>query len=213
MIDVYDVFILSFLLKLQTMSSPRFFLYRVQTDNGTAPNINGGVCTLAICKPIIRRSCKVGDYIIGLRGRSGEIGKLGPHAVDSVLYVMRVTRKISMAEYDTYCTDHLPIKIPGPENDFVGDCQYTLSGEQRPGPHGPSFIEKDLSGKFVLLSDAGNFWYRKSTCGHRLLPDLVDKWDVASVARGHRVKTDHEITEKLLLEWLATFPTCLSHSS
>jgi hypothetical protein len=191
------------------MSKTRFFLYRLQTDNGTAPNITGGVCTMALCKPVIRRSAVVGDYIIGLRGRSGELGKLGPHAVDSILYVMRVTQKMTMAEYDTHCSAHLQIKIPSPENDFTGDCQYTASGQQRSGPHSPSHIDRDLGGKFVLLSD--EFWYRSAPAGYRLPAELAEKWDVPSVSRGHRVKTDYATTEAPLLSWLATFPTSMAH--
>jgi hypothetical protein len=191
------------------MSKPRFILYRLQTDSGAAPNVHGNVCSLAICKPVVRRSAKVGDYIIGLRGRSGELGKLGPHATDSVLYVMRVTRKMTFAEYDAYCTAELSIKIPSPENEFVGDCQYTAAGEQRPGPHGPAHMEHDLSGKFVLLGDAAreNFWYRRDPVGVRLPADLADEWDVAGVARGHRVKDHSDKTEARLHEWLAAFPT------
>lgn len=193
---------------------PRFFLYRLQTDAGSAPNVHGDVCSLAICKPIVRRSAKIGDYIIGLRGRSGEIGKLGSHAVDSVLYVMRVTRKMTFAEYDAYCSAELPIKIPSPENDFVGDCQYTATGEQRPGPHSPIHTERDLGGKFVLLGDTAcvNYWYRRDPAGFRLPADLADEWDVATVARGHRVKAHSDKTEARLIEWLATFPTALAPS-
>jgi hypothetical protein len=192
-----------------TMSKPRFFLYRLQTDAGSAPNVHGDVCTLALCKPMIRRSAKVGDYIIGLRGRSGEIGKLGPHAVDSVLYVMRVTRKMTMAEYDAYCTAELPVKIPAPENEFLGDCQYTTAGAQRLGPHSPVHAERDLGGKFVLLGDTAraNYWYRRDPVGVRLPADLADEWDVSSVARGHRVKAYNAKTETRLHEWLETFTT------
>jgi hypothetical protein len=191
------------------MSKPRFFLYRLQTDSGAAPNIHGDVCTLAICKPVLRRSANVGDYIIGLRGRSGELGKLGPYATDSVLYVMRVTRKMTFAEYDAYCMSELPIKIPSPDNDFIGDCQYTATGEQRVGPHGPACAEKDLSGKFVLLGDTArtHFWYRRDPVGVRLPADLADMWNVAGVARGHRVKAYSPSIEARLHEWLAEFPT------
>lgn len=190
-------------------TKPRFFLYRLQTDAGSAPNVHGDVCSLALCKPQVRRSAKVGDFIIGLRGRCGEIGKLGPHAVDSVLYVMRVTRKMTFAEYDTYCAAELPVKIPGPENDYLGDCQYTAAGEQRDGPHSPIHAERDLGGKFVLLGDTArtNYWYRRDPAGVRLSSDLAEEWDVATVARGHRVKVHSDKTEARLMEWLATFPT------
>ena len=40
---------------------PRLFTYVLAHDNGAAPNPFGGVCTLVICKPQIRRSAKEGD--------------------------------------------------------------------------------------------------------------------------------------------------------
>jgi hypothetical protein len=192
-------------------AAPRIFIYRLQTDAGIAPNVDGGVCSLTICKPIVRRSAAVGDYIIGLRGRSGAIGKLGPHAVDSVLYVMRVTRKLTMAEYDAYCTTHLPIKIPGPDNDYRGDCQYAADGTQRDGPHSPAHKEHDLGGKYVLLGDTAgvNYWYRshRNPAGIRLPAELAAAWDVAGVARGHRVKPYVEDEAARLMAWLPTaFP-------
>ena len=188
--------------------APRIFLYRVQTDAGCAPNIDGDICTLAICKPQIRRSAVVGDIVIGLRARSGEIGALGPNAIDSVLYVMQVTRKMTLQEYDTYCTEHLPVKIPSDINDFRGDCQYTVDGKQRElGPHGPMHAKKDLSGRYVLLADAGNYWYRRDPIGVRLTEELATSWDVAGVARGHRVKVYKNSEVMSLFDWLATFPT------
>jgi hypothetical protein len=34
---------------------PRLFSYTVRVDDGAAPNPFRGLCTLAICKPAIRR--------------------------------------------------------------------------------------------------------------------------------------------------------------
>ena len=176
------------------------------TDDGFAPNTSGGVCTLAICKPKIRLSAKVGDVVIGLRGRTGEIGKRGPNAVDSVLYVMRVTKKMTLAEYDTWCLEHCPSKIPSLDN-LEGDCQYTKDLEQRPyGPHQEHHKMTDLSGKYVLLAEGReNFWYRKEAAGHRLTPELSADMNVESVRRGHCVRPLADFWPRLEA-WLATFP-------
>lgn len=46
---------------------PNIFRYIVAYDHGTAPRPYGGVCTLAICKPTIRKAARVGDWVIGFR--------------------------------------------------------------------------------------------------------------------------------------------------
>jgi len=42
----------------------------VARDYGFAPNPFFGVCTLATCKPVIRRTAAVGDWIVGTGSRS-----------------------------------------------------------------------------------------------------------------------------------------------
>jgi len=44
------------------------FVYVVDRDFGFAPNPFHGLCTLATCKPRIRRSAALGDWVIGLGG-------------------------------------------------------------------------------------------------------------------------------------------------
>jgi hypothetical protein len=39
--------------------------YVVARDYGFAPNPFFGVCTLATCKPLIRRIAHIGDWIVG----------------------------------------------------------------------------------------------------------------------------------------------------
>jgi hypothetical protein len=190
-----------------TSQPQRVFLYRVMTDAGVAPNIQHNICSLAICKPQIRKSAKVGDIIIGLRARSGELGALGPNADDSVLYCMQVTKKILMEDYETYCKTHAPMKIPSLEN-LRGDCQYTSSLSLLPfGPHGPSDIQRDLGGKYVLLAEGPqSFQYRKDPVGHRLSKSLSTTWDVACVKRGHHVKSFTDETRAEFADWLKRFP-------
>lgn len=57
----------------------RVFSYVVVSDSGFAPNPFHGTCTLASCKPLIRRSAKSGDLIVGMSSRC-----------ERVVYAMRV---------------------------------------------------------------------------------------------------------------------------
>lgn len=47
------------------MARPDIFMYTVKYDDGFAPNPFHGVCSLATCKPDIRRSANPGDLVIG----------------------------------------------------------------------------------------------------------------------------------------------------
>jgi len=50
--------------------SSEIFVYKMTTDNGGAPCVTDNLLSLCICKPRIRKSAKVGDWIIGLGGKS-----------------------------------------------------------------------------------------------------------------------------------------------
>lgn len=66
-----------------------YFAYVVARDYGFAPNPFYGVCTLATCKPRIRKCAKVGDWIIGN----------GPTSLNRLIFAMKVTDKLSFNEY------------------------------------------------------------------------------------------------------------------
>jgi hypothetical protein len=130
----------------------RLFSYTVRYDHGSAPNPFWGVCTLTICKPVIRRVAAELDWVVGLRG-------------DSVLYAMRVTDRKTLAKYDEYCREHLPNKIPQwSSRDFrrrVGDCIYDYSVTNPPrlreSVHTKENRETDLGGINALFSE--DFYY------------------------------------------------------
>ena len=52
-------------LLFNNISSNNLFTYKVVYDAGNAPNPYSELCTLAICKPAIRRVAKVGDVVVG----------------------------------------------------------------------------------------------------------------------------------------------------
>ena len=130
----------------------RLFSYTIRYDYGSAPNPFWGVCTLAICKPVIRRVADKNDWVVGLRG-------------DSVVFAMCVTYTKSLAEYDKYCRQHLPKKIPTwSSRDFrcrLGDCIYDYSAPNPPSLrksiHTEENIKTDIGGLNALLSE--DFYY------------------------------------------------------
>lgn len=69
------------------------YIYVIARDFGFAPNPFHGTCTLATCKPGIRKSAKIGDWILGIGGK-----KLGP-AFRKCILLMKVSRKINFQEY------------------------------------------------------------------------------------------------------------------
>lgn len=68
----------------------RLFSYVVVSDSGFAPNPFWGYCTLAACKPAIRRAAAIGDWVAGL----------SPKAFGNrLVYAMEVTDKIPIDAY------------------------------------------------------------------------------------------------------------------
>lgn len=68
----------------------KIFVYVLAHDGGFAPNPFHGWCTLACCKPAIRRRVRPGDWVVGLTPRS-----LGNH----VAYAMKVDESLSFEDY------------------------------------------------------------------------------------------------------------------
>jgi hypothetical protein len=69
------------------------YAYAITRDFGFAPNPFHGTCTLATCKPDIRKGAKVGDWILGIGGSNIK------GASRKCILLMKVTKKISFQEY------------------------------------------------------------------------------------------------------------------
>lgn len=72
----------------------KFFSYVVDRDFGFAPNPFHGICTLATCKPIVRKQAKIGDWVFGT-------GSKNLKNQNRLIYAMQVTDKITYNEYWT----------------------------------------------------------------------------------------------------------------
>lgn len=96
------------------------FSYIVAFDYGFAPNPFFGACTLATCKPAIRRSSQPGDWIVGTgaKGRYGYQGRL--------IFAMIVDEVLSLNGY--WDDPRFQIKKPllnGSLKQAYGDNIYT----------------------------------------------------------------------------------------
>lgn len=68
------------------------FVYVVTRDFGFAPNPFHGYCTLATCKPRIRGSAEIGDWVMG-------VGGVRLKARGKCVYLMKVTEKMTFDDY------------------------------------------------------------------------------------------------------------------
>ena len=176
------------------------FTYCIPVDDGAASNPFWGVCTLAICKPKIRLKAEVGDWVVGTGSRNAP-----PPVRDCsgcVVYAMRVTRKMTMCEYDYYTRRSLPEKIPiwdSPDvRRRVGDSIYDFSTwppNVRPSVHSEANRQHDLGGKSVLLSDHFFCFGDKPL----RLPDHL--LPIVKQTQGHRSRANAEYVDAFV-EWL-----------
>ena len=68
------------------------YCYKIIRDYGFAPNPFFGYCTLAYCKPHIRKYCKIGDWIAGFGGKNTIV----PY---KMVYLMQVSEKMTFDQY------------------------------------------------------------------------------------------------------------------
>lgn len=140
----------------------KIYSYVVVYDTGFAPNPFWRYCTLATCKPKIRRKAKKGDWIIG----TGSVSNVGNN---KLIFAMKVTEKMSLEDYGS--DKRFAKKIPGggPKREMGDNIYYRdKNGEMRqrfPSMHSyrnrenPETKDHDLKGKNALISNARNFYY------------------------------------------------------
>lgn len=167
--------------------------YVMTTDSGFAPNVTGGICTLATCKPRVRSHATVGDWIMGTPSRS-----------DGEEQIIHLTRVDETLTYDEYYHDER-FQMKQPENDPNGDNIYYLSDgvltqDERTNHHNnPEDRQRDLNTDRVLVGET--FWYfggASVTVPEHLRHDVIHKYK----QEGRRFYSNAK-TEPLrkLVEW------------
>ena len=172
----------------------QLYSYVVTDDTGFSPNPFWGCCTLANCKPAIRRTAHVGDWIVGISPKANG---------NKLIYAMRVDEIISYIEY--YEDSRFAAKIPYYDKGKVaykcGDNIYKPlpSGNflQLQSMHSNGVNENldtkthDLGGKHVLISR--NFYY----FGQKAL-NLPETLEELKVGRAHKNKFTPDIVSAFL---------------
>lgn len=171
-------------------SESHLYTYIVAFDAGNAPNPYHEVCTLAICKPGIRRSAQPGDVVVGLDSSTRAKGR--------IVYCMEVDESIPWSEYIRRCqSGDLPLaKIPKGWHD-QGDCIWTNSHTlheplQSHSRHNQeSFAADVVNGRNVLTGR--KFWYFGKGNQHPIylpgeLADLI-------AGRGHRCQSNQRLRD------------------
>ncbi len=143
----------------------RIFSYKIEHDLGLAPNPFGGFCTLAVCKPQIRKNknLKLGDWVVGTG--SNKLGKL-----HKLIFAMKVEEKLTFEEYwdDPRFLYKRPV-INGSLVQMYGDNIYHRDAKTNvwvqedsahsleSGRENAKHKSTDLGGRFVLVSQ--HFYY------------------------------------------------------
>ena len=180
----------------------RLHSYIVRRDYGFAPNPFFGYCTLATCKPRIRKAAEIGDWIVGTGSKTEN---LAGHLV----YAMRVAETPSFNEYwnDPRFIDkrpelHASVKRAFGDNIYHSD---EKSGEWHQIDSHHSFadgkpniknIRRDTSTDRVLISD--EFVYFGGDGPQ--IPEF-NGVNILCVTQGHKNKFPREVV-KGFIDWI-----------
>lgn len=185
----------------------KLYSYIVTRDFGFAPNPFISYCTLATCKPKIRKLAQVGDWVVGI-GSGAEKSQFK----NKLIYAMQIEEKLTFDEYwmDPRFKRKRPV-MNGSKRQMYGDNIY-----HRPTPDS-SFIQenshhslpngeknalnadRDLPGKYVLIGK--KFWY----FGEKAIPLPQEFLLLSKVARGYRVFKEEQFIEGVS-NWLGSLP-------
>jgi len=175
---------------------PRIYFYKLTGDDGGAPCMHDGLLSLAICKPVIRRTAQQGDVIIGFAANS-------LNKDNHLIYIARVTTKLCNGDYykdALYCQR--------------GDCIYTFQGDcfvWKPGAlhHGPGDLPHDIglhpdyARANILLSTDFRYFGGAGSDEYKYRYPLVCE-AVSCLGRGHRVEHTAHLRDELLrmIDWV-----------
>lgn len=186
----------------------RLYVYIVRYDIGFAPNPFYGFCTLATCKPGIRKGAEVGDWIAGIGSKQeGQDGLL--------VYAMRVDEDLT---FDKYWDDsRFQYKRPyraGSIKQRYGDNIYHHNPDDGSwiqedsrhslddGSPNVDHIEKDTKAPRVLISNHYVYYGSKAI----VIPSRFRDWqgtDICGCSRDYRYNYPEELSASFT-DWLDT---------
>jgi len=179
------------------------YSYVIVRDFGFAPNPFFGYCTLAACKPNIRKSAQIGDWIIG----TGSSTK-NDNFKNRLVYAMCVEEKLTFNDYwnDSRFFKKRPV-MNGSKMQSYGDNIYHIDlntgkfiqdnshHSLEDGLVNMNNYTRDLSGKFVLISKT--YWYFGKEAIP--IPDILN--GIIKSRQGHK-KIDNESLISNFVTWV-----------
>ena len=140
----------------------KIYSYKITRDFGFAPNPYFGICTLATCKPDIRKLANEGDWIIGFGGKN-------TNAYHKIVYLMEVSEVISFEQYwiDERFVQKRPrfdknLKYCYGDNIYHKNAQGEWIQEQSHHSNGieinPNNLKRD-TGRTTNVLISTNYWY------------------------------------------------------
>jgi hypothetical protein len=135
------------------------FSYKVARDYGFAPNPFWGYCTLACCKPHIRKAAQIGDWVVGGGSAKNKLRH-------KVIFAMCVSEAMTFDEY--WRDPRFQKKKPNIQNSskyFFGDSIYreVVEGQSaiqsnshhshHDGTPNIANVERDVSVDRILISN------------------------------------------------------------
>lgn len=178
-------------MKMCTPEQMKLSAYIVRVDSGFSPNPFGRRCTLACCKPSLRRKAEVADIVVGTTSiRFAPAGRL--------IYAMRVGEILSFDDYwmrypSKRPTQKSPLRQRG-DNIWHTDSKGSWVGVLG-ALHDDRHRERDLRGERVLIS--GAFYYFGSSA--IAVPEEFQS--LLATTQGHKNTTDTALI-KQFWKWL-----------
>jgi hypothetical protein len=186
----------------------RLFSYVVARDFGFAPNPFYRVCTLATCKPRIRATASVGDWVVGTGSTNN---KLAGHLV----FAMKVEEILSFDEY--WASPRFREKRPLPNGSVkqrYGDNIYhrdkktnkwVQANSHHSFPDGspnPGNIATDTeTTDRVLIAHEYTYW---GASGPRMPPQFRKAPnDLCCTTQGHKCNFDQKVVAQFV-DWITT---------
>ena len=171
------------------------YSYILTYDGGTTPNPFHGTCTLAICKPAIRRNAQLGDWIIATGPKRNPTCK-------KLIFAMQVTEIVPLEAY--FRDKRFKAKEPDMASaDAVKRAGDNMYGREKadgpwvriPGPRVPEVFEKDVAGVNALLSTHFFYFGTKAIDFPTHLQSLIHN------NQGHRNSFPEELIQQFT-KWL-----------
>lgn len=182
---------------------PTIYSYVVARDYGFAPNPFHGVCTLATCKPRIRKATAIGDWVVGT-------GSKGRKRAGFLVYAMKVEEALTFDQY--WSDERFLLKRPnlhGSKKIAFGDNIYHRKGEgydwnqlnshhTLPDGRINKFnLNTDTSVNRVLISRTFTYWGGHGPAIPQQFRDYKGD-DIVCVARNHRSNFSSDLVRDFL---------------